>query len=76
MCRYQTGFWLAPRSVPVQYSSTVIIQLGSTKRRYVEKITFQVCENLTLPQCHTCPKKTEYIKDWTFMCFRKFAKND
>ncbi|KAJ9597796.1 hypothetical protein L9F63_011404, partial [Diploptera punctata] len=39
--RYQTTCWLVPRSVPVLYSSTILIQLGSTKRRYIEEIKFQ-----------------------------------
>ncbi|PNF36912.1 hypothetical protein B7P43_G08868 [Cryptotermes secundus] len=39
--RYQTACLLVSRSVPVHYSSTVIIQLGSTKKRYLEEITFQ-----------------------------------
>jgi hypothetical protein len=45
MCRYQVACWLSPRAVPVQYSSTVFIQLGSTKKRYLEEITFQVRES-------------------------------
>ncbi|XP_069669180.1 uncharacterized protein [Periplaneta americana] len=40
-CKYQMACWLEPRSIPVQYSSTIIIQLGSTKKRYLEEITFQ-----------------------------------
>ncbi|XP_023704476.1 uncharacterized protein LOC111862898 isoform X3 [Cryptotermes secundus] len=39
--KYQTACLLVSRSVPVHYSSTVIIQLGSTKKRYLEEITFQ-----------------------------------
>ncbi|XP_021916059.1 uncharacterized protein LOC110828059 isoform X2 [Zootermopsis nevadensis] len=71
-CKYQVSCWLVPRSVPVQYSSTVIVQLGSTKRRYREEINFQKrlvprqfsekMEVATEPQCQ------RYTSEVTIPC--------
>ncbi|XP_047119018.1 uncharacterized protein LOC124801301 [Schistocerca piceifrons] len=39
--KYTTVCWLEPCNVPVHYSSTVLITLGSTRKRYTEDIRFQ-----------------------------------
>ncbi|KAK7869081.1 hypothetical protein R5R35_000800 [Gryllus longicercus] len=39
--RFRTTCWMEPRPVPVHYSSTVYMKVGSTKKRYVEEVTFQ-----------------------------------
>ncbi|GLG94995.1 Protein of unknown function [Gryllus bimaculatus] len=38
---FRTTCWMEPRPVPVHYSSTVYMKVGSTKKRYVEEVTFQ-----------------------------------
>ncbi|XP_067008226.2 uncharacterized protein [Anabrus simplex] len=39
--KFQTKCWLEPRPVPIHYSSTVLMKLGSTRKRFTEEVTFQ-----------------------------------